>query len=115
MAVHLKAQHVIKRLLQDQGLDCIVYDEDADTPAGRDPFLTATPKVFVCNSAGHIVDVGVPGAIPICKAWGIQFWIVPREWASIKFDLFIQLGRFPSPKATDSIDETTTEVAYIMS
>ena len=82
----------------DQGLDSVLYKDDQNQP-----YIKDTPSRLVMNFVGKVVDTPTEHAIPICKVWGIQFYVDPKSYDAKDSDFFMPAWTVPvTPKESDN-------------
>jgi hypothetical protein len=76
----------------DQGLESVVYKEGDE---GAFPHIIKIPKSLILNFVGRVTQVPCHEAIPICEAWNIQFYVVPKNLKEVESQMFITAWTVP--------------------
>ena len=54
-----------------------------------------TPKRLVLNFAGRVTHVPSDGALPLCKVWGIDFYVDGKSYVSPSSEFFVPAWLVP--------------------
>jgi len=73
-------------------LESVVYKEGDE---GAFPHIVKIPKSLILNFVGRVTQVPSHEAIPICEAWNIQFYVVPKNLKEVESQMFITAWTVP--------------------
>ena len=73
--------------------------------------MNKTPKALVMNFAGRVSDTPINGSLPICKMWGIEFYVDPVGYNVTSGDFFVPAWSVPIAKANETQIELVPSIA----